>query len=140
MLLALAATLALLTACISTPSRMAAADTLCRPADQSAALIVHLREMVTTTDSLMAFARDNYFHIPVVAPGQINAVTDPRLCELASAAYGPPTGSASRRRVNVVKLGSKGFAVLDPDHLAGDKQTVIIFSPTWVRIGGWTGP
>jgi hypothetical protein len=131
---------ALLVACVLGGSR-ATLTTHCRPADgASQSLINHLKQMMTTTDSAEIFARDNYFHVPVVSARQVRLATDAPTCERASAAYGPPTESMTKPRVYVVKLGSKGFAVLDPEQLAGEYQTVKIFDRKWVSIGGWTGP
>jgi hypothetical protein len=41
----------------------------------------------------------------------------------------------------VVRLGNKGFAVLDPmNTLGSSKETVLTFDGRWRRLGGVTGP
>ena len=47
--------------------------------------------------------------------------------------YTPPS-------LYVVKLGNKGYAVLDPTDLTGDQRTVMIFDTKFKRVGGYTGP
>jgi hypothetical protein len=117
-----------------------AQTTKCRPADGvSQMLILHLQDMMTTTDPDVISARDNAFRVPVVSVSQITLVTDARTCDKAATAYGPPPGSTVTPAVYVVKLGSKGYAVLDPNQRAGQFQMVKIFDTKWVLLGGWTG-
>lgn len=123
-------------------STAAHAQTLCLPASSdSEVLITYLKRLVTTTDPYEQSARDNYYKVPVVSSASITLVTDVRTCEKASAAYGPAPEGPPNPKVYVVKLGSDGYAVLDPLQTGeGGAQTVMIFDRKWIAIGGWTGP
>jgi hypothetical protein len=130
-----------LAACASGSKLAGAQSTLrCRAADDaSARLILELKNWMTTANPGRRADRDTLYRIPVVSTGQIALVTDERVCARAAAAYGPPAGSTVTPSVYTVKLGNKGFAVLDPTQLAGEYSVVLILDTKFVRIGGWTG-
>jgi hypothetical protein len=112
----------------------------CRAADNtSERLIVEVKSRIAATDSEQAADRDTLFKIPVVDVDQISLVTDETTCLRAASAYGSQPGSTAPTRVYVVKLGSKGYAVLDPDQPAGEYRIVMILSTKFAVIGGWTG-
>lgn len=117
-----------------------AAAQRCRPVDnESARLIVELQDWMTTTDPERMADRDTLFKIPVVSPSQVVLVTDERICTKASDAYGPKAGSTEPARVYTIKLGTKGYAVYDPDQPAGEYRVVMILNTKFTQIGGWTG-
>lgn len=113
----------------------------CTPADsQSTALITYIKSLETTTDPELVNARNNIYHLPVVATNKITQATDEKTCGKASTAYGPPAGSTTPPTVYVIQLENSGYAVLDPDQAVGEYTTVLIFDRQFRKIGGWTGP
>ena len=121
----------------------AAAQTLtkCRPADSyTEVLIGTLKADVSSTDPRVVFRRDSTYHIPVVSPSRITLVTDEKICAKIIQAYAAlPNGAYTPARVYVIKLGSKGYAALDPDRKAGEFSIFHIFNTKYVDVGGWVG-
>ena len=113
----------------------------CRPADgQSAALIYELKRYVTSQDPKVINARDNYYHIPVVATSQISLVTDERLCQKAIQAYASfASGAYTPTQVYLIKLGTKNYVAHDPSVKAGEFSIVHVFDAKFILIGGWVG-
>lgn len=112
------------------------AQSNCRPADdRSASLIAELSKWMVESDPVAVAHRDTLFKIPVVAPSTITLVSNQNACAKAINAYAAPGAG----RVYVISLNGQYFAVLDPTYLAGEYQTVKIFSKNWKLIGGWTG-
>ena len=126
--------LAVLTACTLLPPSIVAGQSACLPAaPRSNVLIGELKEMMTTTDSERVADRDTLFNVPVVNPDDVTLVTDGTICAKVIAAYVAPRPA----RVFVIKLGTKGYAALDPVGLAGEFQSILIFDRKFKRIGGW---
>lgn len=126
---------------ISSRSALAQTNLKCRAADSySDMLIDALKWYVTTQDPATIAARDNYYHVPVVASSQISLVTDERICAKVVQAYASlPHGAYTPSRVYVIKMGSKYTVASDPDAKAGEFSIVHIFDSKYVAIGGWVG-
>ena len=109
----------------------------CRgPDDRAHSLIAELANWMGATDPERIADRDTLYNIPVVDPDEIALVTADAVCERARHAYAAP----SQGPVYVLTLGTRHYAVLDPDFLAGSVETVKIFSKDWKLVGGWSGP
>jgi len=131
---------AMVVAAFSATPAVAQSVQRCRAADNtSARLIEELKARITATDPEQVADRDTLFKIPVVNVNQISLVTDEATCLKAANAYGSQPGSTTPTRVYVVKLGSKGYAALDPDQPAGEFRVVMILSTKLAVTGGWTG-
>jgi hypothetical protein len=114
----------------------------CLPADQtSGRLIAELHTVMKTTVPWRVAQYDTLYRIPRVPVADVAPVTDARTCQEAAEAVGPRPGSTALPRLHVVRLGNKGFAVLDPmNTLGSSKETVLTFDGRWRRFGGVTGP
>ncbi len=112
----------------------------CRGADvTSASLIQELKNKVSETDPALVYARDNIFRVPVVPVSQITLVTDERICGKLVEAYSRDAAGWSPVSLYVVRMGTKHFAVLDPNHKAGEFAIVKVFDSKYQPVGGWTG-
>jgi hypothetical protein len=134
---------ATLGAAVVAVSTIASGQTLtkCRPADSYTEMLIGtLKAYVSSTDPQVISLRDNTYHIPVVSPSQIKLVTDEKLCAKIIQAYAAlPNGAYTPARVYVIKLGSKGYAALNPDRKAGEFSILHIFNTKFVDVGGWVG-
>jgi len=112
----------------------------CQPSNaRAASLVSELRHLMAATDTWTVKERDSIAHVPVVPATEVRLVQDERICREALAAYHRPHAVPRGRAVYVVQLGPHYYAVLDPDQLAGEFQTVRVFTSDWTDIGGWTG-
>jgi hypothetical protein len=121
--------------------RVVAAQSACRSADS---ISVDLLEAVTRYAT--AISGDDAgvrqaVNLPNVAANQIALVQSDSLCAVASAAYQTGrrgTGQGYSGRVYVVKVGTY-YVVLDPAYYLTTPGVYIVdvFSPQWVRVGGF---
>jgi hypothetical protein len=113
----------------------------CRLGDgTSAGLILELKDWVTTTDTARVRLRNTVYKLPTgIDKNQIVLSTDAKICAKAITAYAAVSDGYAPTALYVIKLGSKGYAVLDPTDLAGDYRTVMFLNTKFLRVGGWTG-
>jgi len=113
----------------------------CKAADQTSSdVIAELKYWMSATNAEFVYRRDSVFMIPVVSASQISVVTAETTCQKLVMAYALLPKSYTPPSLYVVKLGNKGYAVLDPTDLTGDQRTVMIFDTKFKRVGGYTGP
>ncbi len=84
------------------------------------------------------------FSVPQVPVGEITIVSDSSLCATAADTYnrqmhrlyGTPLVS---RTVDVVRVGSGGYAITDATEIAGEWLPVIFVGTTFVYVSIWSG-
>lgn len=113
----------------------------CRATDvTSAGLIAELKDWVTTTDTARVRLRNTVYKLPTgITAGQIVLSINEKVCTKAVTAYTAISGGYTPASLYVIKLGSKGFAILDPTDNAGDYRMLFFLDTKYVRVGGWTG-
>jgi len=112
----------------------------CRPADAyTANLISHLVYRISATDPRDIRLRDSVYKIPVVASGQITVVKDERVCGKLIEAYSRDADGRVPVSLYVINLGTKHYAVMDPEDKAGEFSIVLIYDSRYVQVGGMTG-
>ena len=115
-------------------ARSAAAQSVCLAADSlGAPLLEQVRHVASSVDAKMVSYRQ-YMQIPQTPAGQVQFVTDTRVCTKARDAY----TSAIRRtdgvqpsgRVYVIKVGDV-YVVHDPVQMTGEFQIQMTLSRTY---------
>ncbi len=111
-----------------------AAQSTCRAADQSSALVQsEVITIATGTDSLTKAARDSS-GIPATTSSRISLVSDFKTCDKAVQAINTLLSTPGLvRRVYVIKVDAS-FAVVDPELAnASGTDAVFIFDRRWVH-------
>ena len=108
--------------------------------DVSAGLVFELKDWATTADTTRVRLRNTVYKLPTgIDSNAIALVTNERICGKAITGYAAASGGYAPTTLYVIKLGQKGYAVLDPTDNAGDFETVMFFDMKYQRVGGWTG-
>lgn len=133
----------LVSTCLISRPAMAQSGSACRPTDKYAShLQSELISMATAAraDSSVRAA----FHLPLVTASDVQIVSDSATCASAAAAYDREmvrlfNETSRSRTVHVVRVGTSGYAIMDPSEQAGEWIPVVFVDTSFAYVSNWGG-
>lgn len=113
----------------------------CRPADNRLSTLVdNVKQILTSADSNMVALR-NSLGLSAVSASQVSQVTSGPACSKLMGAMNQLAGTPSANRSGyVVKVGNKGYFVVDPGATAGEHTPAYVFDNKYKFLRALLGP